>query len=153
MALSTRLASPLRPMLAALRGAAPGQCRELSTPQGPGHTLDLGGIFPPLTTPFSPMQEVDYARLEGNLHRYASIPFRGKRCPSLCRLLWQGLCGSMQAACWLPEGAQPPHGLCSGAGSPSGTHLGPFAWHMSRHTHVSLHTTTHQCVFACMLHM
>ncbi|KFW66552.1 hypothetical protein AS28_07214, partial [Pygoscelis adeliae] len=39
--------------------------------------LDLRGIFPPLTTPFSPTQEVDYARLEGNMRRYASIPFRG----------------------------------------------------------------------------
>ncbi|KGL95464.1 hypothetical protein N301_11561, partial [Charadrius vociferus] len=39
--------------------------------------LNLGGIFPPLATPFSPMQEVDYAQLEGNLRRYASIPFRG----------------------------------------------------------------------------
>ncbi|KFQ39245.1 hypothetical protein N332_07019, partial [Mesitornis unicolor] len=39
--------------------------------------LDLGGIFPPLATPFSPTQEVDYARLEENLRRYASIPFRG----------------------------------------------------------------------------
>ncbi|NXK78337.1 HOGA1 protein, partial [Amazona guildingii] len=77
MALSTRLALPLHPVLAALRWAAPGQRRALSTPQGQGHKLDLGGIFPPLATPFSPMREVDYARLEGNLHRYASIPFRG----------------------------------------------------------------------------
>ncbi|NXF50691.1 HOGA1 protein, partial [Oceanites oceanicus] len=77
MALSTRLALPLQPALAALRRAAPRQCRGLSTPSGPGHTLDLGGIFPPLATPFSPTQEVDYDRLEGNLRRYASIPFRG----------------------------------------------------------------------------
>ncbi|XP_009579429.1 PREDICTED: 4-hydroxy-2-oxoglutarate aldolase, mitochondrial, partial [Fulmarus glacialis] len=77
MALSTRLALRLQPALAALHRAAPGQCRGLSTPSGPGHTLDLRGIFPPLATPFSPTQEVDYARLEGNLHRYASIPFRG----------------------------------------------------------------------------
>lgn len=81
MVLSTRLALPLRPALAALRWAAPRQRRGLSTPTGPGHTLDLGGIFPPLATPFSPTQEVDYAQLEGNLRRYASIPFRGKRCP------------------------------------------------------------------------
>ncbi|KFP32008.1 hypothetical protein N325_02728, partial [Colius striatus] len=39
--------------------------------------IDLRGIFPPLATPFSPTQEVDYAQLEGNLRRYASIPFRG----------------------------------------------------------------------------
>ncbi|XP_032850828.2 4-hydroxy-2-oxoglutarate aldolase, mitochondrial isoform X5 [Tyto alba] len=77
MALSTRLAVPLRPALAALHWAAPGQPRGLSTPPGPGHTFDLRGIFPPLATPFSPTQEVDYAQLEGNLRRYASIPFRG----------------------------------------------------------------------------
>ncbi|KAM6266162.1 4-hydroxy-2-oxoglutarate aldolase, mitochondrial [Porphyrio hochstetteri] len=77
MALSTRLALPLWPTLAALLRAAPGQHRELSTPPGPEHTLDLRGIFPPLATPFSPTQEVDYAQLEGNLRRYASIPFRG----------------------------------------------------------------------------
>ncbi|NWH53982.1 HOGA1 protein, partial [Fregata magnificens] len=77
MALSTCLASPLRPALAALRWAAPRQCRGFSAYPGPGHTLDLRGIFPPLATPFSPTQEVDYAQLEGNLCRYASIPFRG----------------------------------------------------------------------------
>ncbi|NXD75475.1 HOGA1 protein, partial [Halcyon senegalensis] len=77
MALSTRLVSPLRPALAALHRAAPGQRQGFSTPPGPGHTFDLRGIFPPLATPFSPMQELDYAQLEGNLRRYTSIPFRG----------------------------------------------------------------------------
>ncbi|XP_009906403.2 4-hydroxy-2-oxoglutarate aldolase, mitochondrial [Dryobates pubescens] len=77
MALSTCLTSPLRRALAALHRAASGQSRRLSTPPGPGHTLDLGGIFPPLATPLSPMQEVDYVQLEANLHRYVSIPFRG----------------------------------------------------------------------------
>uniref|UniRef100_A0A8D0EFA4 4-hydroxy-2-oxoglutarate aldolase 1 n=1 Tax=Strix occidentalis caurina TaxID=311401 RepID=A0A8D0EFA4_STROC len=56
---------------------ARGQRRGLSVPVGPEHSLDLGGIFPPLATPFSPMQEVDYAQLEGNLRRYAKVPFRG----------------------------------------------------------------------------
>ncbi|XP_017695219.1 PREDICTED: 4-hydroxy-2-oxoglutarate aldolase, mitochondrial isoform X2 [Lepidothrix coronata] len=77
MAFSTRLASSLWPTLAALHWTAPRQCRGLSTPQGPEPSLDLRGIFPPLATPFSPIQEVDYAQLEGNLSRYASIPFRG----------------------------------------------------------------------------
>ncbi|XP_023785488.1 4-hydroxy-2-oxoglutarate aldolase, mitochondrial [Cyanistes caeruleus] len=77
MAFSTRLASSLRPVLTALHWAAPRQCRGLSTPQGSEPSLNLGGIFPPLATPFSPTQEVDYAQLEGNLRRYASIPFRG----------------------------------------------------------------------------
>ncbi|NXK95049.1 HOGA1 protein, partial [Formicarius rufipectus] len=77
MALTTRLVSSLRPTLAALCWAVPGQSRGLSTHQGPEPSVDLRGIFPPLATPFSPTQEVDYAQLEGNLSRYASIPFRG----------------------------------------------------------------------------
>ncbi|NXG11876.1 HOGA1 protein, partial [Sakesphorus luctuosus] len=77
MALSTHLTSSLRPTLAALHWAATRQCRRLSTPQRPEPSLDLRGIFPPLTTPFSPTQEVDYAQLEGNLSCYANIPFRG----------------------------------------------------------------------------
>ncbi|XP_042718894.1 4-hydroxy-2-oxoglutarate aldolase, mitochondrial [Lagopus leucura] len=70
MAFSSHLTSPLRPALAALH-------RGLSTPLGPQPKLNLRGIFPPLTTPFSPTQEVDYGQLEGNLRHYASIPFRG----------------------------------------------------------------------------
>ncbi|KAM6306236.1 4-hydroxy-2-oxoglutarate aldolase, mitochondrial [Aegotheles albertisi] len=77
MALSTCLVSALRTALAALHRGTPGQQRGLSTPSGLEHTLDLRGIFPPLATPFSSVQEVDYAQLEGNLRRYASIPFRG----------------------------------------------------------------------------
>nr|XP_054493769.1 4-hydroxy-2-oxoglutarate aldolase, mitochondrial [Agelaius phoeniceus] len=77
MALGTRLATSLRPALAALHRAAPRRCRGLSTPQGSEPSFNLGGIFPPLATPFSPAQEVDYAQLEGNLRRYARIPFRG----------------------------------------------------------------------------
>ncbi|NXG78131.1 HOGA1 protein, partial [Baryphthengus martii] len=77
MALSTHLTSPLRLALAALHRVAPGLRQGLSTLPRPGHTLDLRGIFPPLATPFSPRQEVDYTQLEGNLRRYASIPFRG----------------------------------------------------------------------------
>ncbi|NXN92354.1 HOGA1 protein, partial [Rhinopomastus cyanomelas] len=77
MALRTRLALRLWSALAALHQGGPGQHRRLSTPPGLGHTLDLRGIFPPLATPFSPIQEVDYAQLEGNLRRYTSIPFRG----------------------------------------------------------------------------
>lgn len=39
--------------------------------------LDLGGIFPPLLTPFNKKEEVDYHRLEDNLQKYSSVPFRG----------------------------------------------------------------------------
>lgn len=46
-------------------------------------------------------------------------------CPSPCRLpsgscLPERLRSNTQAACQLPKGAQPPVGLCSGAGTPSG---------------------------------
>ncbi|KAI6066370.1 4-hydroxy-2-oxoglutarate aldolase, mitochondrial [Aix galericulata] len=102
MALSTRLASPLRPALAALCRAAPGQRRGLSTPPGPEPTLDLGGIFPPLATPFSALQEVDYAQLEANLRRYASIPFRGEP-PALCAAPSRALRGGGQPLGYLPH--------------------------------------------------
>ncbi|NXA48651.1 HOGA1 protein, partial [Nothocercus julius] len=71
MALAARLISLLRP---ALR-------RGLSTAPAPRPALDLAGIYPPLATPFSPTQDVDYAQLEGNLRRYAGLPFRGERGP------------------------------------------------------------------------
>ncbi|NWI99267.1 HOGA1 protein, partial [Crypturellus undulatus] len=67
MALGAWFASLLRP---ALR-------RGLSTAPAPPPALDLAGIYPPLVTPFSPAQDVDYAQLEGNLRRYAGLPFRG----------------------------------------------------------------------------
>lgn len=116
MALSTRLTSSLRPARAALCRAAPGQRQGLSTPPGQGHSLDLRGIFPPLTTPFSPMQEVDYAQLEGNLRRYASIPFRGKRCPpplcmqtTACTGAARQLAGSLPASQGGSAPRQPSH--------------------------------------------
>ncbi|XP_074855454.1 4-hydroxy-2-oxoglutarate aldolase, mitochondrial isoform X2 [Carettochelys insculpta] len=51
--------------------------RGLSTPATPGVRLDLRGIFPPLTTPFTAQGAVDHGRLEENLHRYRAVPFRG----------------------------------------------------------------------------
>ncbi|XP_008178048.2 4-hydroxy-2-oxoglutarate aldolase, mitochondrial [Chrysemys picta bellii] len=69
MAQPPRLLAPLQLGLAA--------CRWLRTPATPGTRLDLRGIFPPLTTPFTAQGEVDYSRLEENLHRYATAPFRG----------------------------------------------------------------------------
>ncbi|KAL6111154.1 hoga1 [Pungitius sinensis] len=38
---------------------------------------DLSGIYPPIATPFTPGEDVDYRKLEGNLRKYAEIPFRG----------------------------------------------------------------------------
>ncbi|XP_048843832.1 4-hydroxy-2-oxoglutarate aldolase, mitochondrial isoform X2 [Brienomyrus brachyistius] len=37
----------------------------------------VGGIYPPIATPFTPKEEVDYEKLEENVQKYAKIPFRG----------------------------------------------------------------------------
>ncbi|XP_072319813.1 4-hydroxy-2-oxoglutarate aldolase, mitochondrial isoform X2 [Eucyclogobius newberryi] len=52
----------------ALSRAAP-----LSAASGP----DLSGIYPPIATPFTAGEDVDYGRLEENLQKYAQIPFKG----------------------------------------------------------------------------
>ncbi|XP_054634753.1 4-hydroxy-2-oxoglutarate aldolase, mitochondrial [Dunckerocampus dactyliophorus] len=39
--------------------------------------LDLSGIYPPIATPFTPQEDVDYDKLDQNLHKYAQIPFKG----------------------------------------------------------------------------
>lgn len=149
MAFSTLLTSSLRPALAAVHWAARRQCRGLSTPQASEPSLNLGGIFPPLATPFSPTQEVDYAQLEGNLRRYASIPFRGKHCPLSFSM--QAPIRSLpatEAACRQPASFPRVLSLqldfAPGLATTQVTHLGPFAWHVPRHTSESLHSpTTH----------
>lgn len=40
--------------------------------------LDLRGIYPPIATPFTSQEEVDFQKLEENLQKYAKIPFRGE---------------------------------------------------------------------------
>lgn len=42
-----------------------------------GCRLDLAGIYPPISTPFNPGGEVDYQKLESNVHKWSQIPFRG----------------------------------------------------------------------------
>lgn len=44
-----------------------------------GKKVDIAGIYPPVTTPFTATAEVDYGKLEENLNRLATFPFRGKR--------------------------------------------------------------------------
>lgn len=39
--------------------------------------LDLSGIYPPIATPFTAGEDVDYGRLEENLLKYAQVPFKG----------------------------------------------------------------------------
>ncbi|KAM4612388.1 4-hydroxy-2-oxoglutarate aldolase, mitochondrial [Polymixia lowei] len=45
--------------------------------QTAGHRLDLSGIYPPIATPFTVKEDVDYQKLEENLQKYAQIPFKG----------------------------------------------------------------------------
>ncbi|KAM5142320.1 4-hydroxy-2-oxoglutarate aldolase, mitochondrial [Mantella aurantiaca] len=39
--------------------------------------LDISGIFPPICTPFTDRERVDYDRLAENLHKYSGTPLRG----------------------------------------------------------------------------
>lgn len=49
---------------------------------GKGKKVDISGIYAPVTTPFTATAEVDYGKLEENLHKLGTFPFRGKwTCP------------------------------------------------------------------------
>ncbi|KAJ8789356.1 hypothetical protein J1605_021883 [Eschrichtius robustus] len=41
-----------------------------------GRKVDISGIYPPVTTPFTATAEVDYGKLEENLHKLGTFPFR-----------------------------------------------------------------------------
>ncbi|XP_076981772.1 4-hydroxy-2-oxoglutarate aldolase, mitochondrial isoform X2 [Tamandua tetradactyla] len=43
---------------------------------GEGRKVDIAGIYPPVTTPFTATNEVDYGKLEENLHKLGTCPFR-----------------------------------------------------------------------------
>ncbi|XP_078202325.1 4-hydroxy-2-oxoglutarate aldolase, mitochondrial isoform X2 [Callithrix jacchus] len=43
---------------------------------GEGKKVDISGIYPPVTTPFTATAEVDYGKLEENLHKLGTLPFR-----------------------------------------------------------------------------
>ena len=45
--------------------------------QAAGQRLDISGIYPPIATPFTEQEELDYHKLEENLQKYAKIPFKG----------------------------------------------------------------------------
>lgn len=42
-----------------------------------GKKVDIAGIYPPVTTPFTATAEVNYGKLEENLNRLGTFPFRG----------------------------------------------------------------------------
>ncbi|ERE79654.1 4-hydroxy-2-oxoglutarate aldolase, mitochondrial isoform X2 [Cricetulus griseus] len=41
-----------------------------------GKKIDIAGIYPPITTPFTATAEVDYGKLEENLNKLSAFPFR-----------------------------------------------------------------------------
>uniref|UniRef100_A0A673IG64 4-hydroxy-2-oxoglutarate aldolase, mitochondrial n=1 Tax=Sinocyclocheilus rhinocerous TaxID=307959 RepID=A0A673IG64_9TELE len=45
--------------------------------QSAGKRLDISGIYPPIATPFTQSEDVDYQRLDDNLKKYCDLPFRG----------------------------------------------------------------------------
>ncbi|XP_010778229.1 4-hydroxy-2-oxoglutarate aldolase, mitochondrial [Notothenia coriiceps] len=74
-----RVLRELRPLCRAQLSAWTGTRTGTRTQsQAAGTRLDLSGIYPPIATPFTAEEEVDYPRLEGNLQKYAQIPFRGQ---------------------------------------------------------------------------
>ncbi|CAL8353164.1 unnamed protein product [Boreogadus saida] len=48
-----------------------------SASQAAGQRLDISGIYPPIATPFTKQEELDYHKLEENLQKYAKISFKG----------------------------------------------------------------------------
>ena len=42
-------------------------------------SLDLGGIFPPIVTPFEGNEEISYGKLTENFSKWNEIPFRGRK--------------------------------------------------------------------------
>ncbi|XP_054838197.1 4-hydroxy-2-oxoglutarate aldolase, mitochondrial [Eublepharis macularius] len=58
-------------------GSAPRRFSAVAGGAAPSQRLDLRGIYPPLTTPFTSRGEVDCHRLEENMRLYAEVPFRG----------------------------------------------------------------------------
>ncbi|XP_074152093.1 4-hydroxy-2-oxoglutarate aldolase, mitochondrial [Sminthopsis crassicaudata] len=57
-------------------GRGPARTRAAWAPAG-GRQADIAGIYPPVTTPFTATAEVDYGKLEENLHKLGTVPFRG----------------------------------------------------------------------------
>ncbi|XP_054975255.1 4-hydroxy-2-oxoglutarate aldolase, mitochondrial isoform X2 [Sorex araneus] len=44
---------------------------------GEGKKVDIAGIYPPVTTPFTATAEVDYGKLEDNIRKLSTLPLRG----------------------------------------------------------------------------
>lgn len=60
------------------RGVHPALWKRAQSHKAATTKLDLSGIYPPIATPFTAKEDVDYQRLEDNLQKYAKIPFKGE---------------------------------------------------------------------------
>ncbi|XP_071481438.1 4-hydroxy-2-oxoglutarate aldolase, mitochondrial-like [Diadema antillarum] len=52
-------------------------CRSIRTVMSAGPKLDLGGILPPIATPFDKDENIRYDYLRNNLDKWHAFPFRG----------------------------------------------------------------------------
>lgn len=41
-------------------------------------SLSVQGIFPPIATPFTSKEDIDYEQLSENLKKWSRVPFKGK---------------------------------------------------------------------------
>ena len=44
----------------------------------PDHIVDLSGVFPPIPTPFTEKENIDWENLKLNLNKWENIDFRGE---------------------------------------------------------------------------
>lgn len=67
-----------RPLAFLAKAWQQGPASKNSFSNAPGNKrVQLGGIYPPLTTPFQADESIAYDQLAANLDRYARIPFAG----------------------------------------------------------------------------
>lgn len=53
------------------------QYRHFSSTQSSGQNLDLGGIYPPIPTPFKQNEDLSWNRLKDNLSKWENVSFKG----------------------------------------------------------------------------
>lgn len=53
----------------------------------PSKRVDLGGVFPPMPTPFNPDESVNYDKFATNIEAWNKAPFKGK-CASIFLILF-----------------------------------------------------------------
>ncbi|XP_028340269.1 4-hydroxy-2-oxoglutarate aldolase, mitochondrial isoform X6 [Physeter macrocephalus] len=67
---------------------------------GEGRKVDISGIYPPVTTPFTATAEVDYGKLEENLHKLSTFPFRALSVIAKLGCILNVIKGRMKSKLW-----------------------------------------------------